>query len=140
MTPKLSNKLINKYPKIMKWGTKENPWDATRMGIACGDGWYPLIDHLCFHIQKYLDRSKTKEVEQVRAAQIKEKFGMLNFYYDGGDNYTKGLVSMAESFSTKICETCGNRAMEKASRGISGTGWIKALCEGCHIARVNNLK
>ncbi len=60
---------------------------------------------------------------QVVAVQIKEKFGTLRFYYDGGDEYVSGLVSMAESMSACMCEECG------APGETGGTGWIRTLCE-----------
>ena len=46
-------------------------------------------------------------VEQVVAGQIKEKFGTLRFYYHGGDDYIRGLVSMADAMTSRVCEDCG---------------------------------
>jgi len=63
------------------------------------------------------------EVEQVVIAQIKEKFGGLRFYYDGGDDYISGMVTMAETWAGSTCETCG----EKGTR--RGGGWIRTLCD-----------
>lgn len=63
------------------------------------------------------------KVTQVVAVQVKEKFGGLRFYYDGGDEYISGLSSMAESMSYVTCEVCGS-----AGKPNSG-GWIKTLCD-----------
>jgi hypothetical protein len=60
---------------------------------------------------------------QVVATQIKEKFGTLRFYYDGGDDYVDGIVRMAESMSSVTCETCGNPGTQTYG------GWIKTLCD-----------
>ena len=63
------------------------------------------------------------KVEWIRVAQIKEKFGGLRFYYDGGDGHISGMVTMAESWAHRTCETCGNKG--KSREG----GWIRTLCD-----------
>jgi hypothetical protein len=62
-------------------------------------------------------------IPQVVAEQIKEKFGTLRFYYRGGDDQIRGMVSMAESMSAVSCETCGAPGKQR------GGGWIRTLCE-----------
>jgi hypothetical protein len=62
-------------------------------------------------------------VPQVVAEQVKEKFGTLRFYYRGGDDYIRGLVSMAESMSAVTCEVCGGLGEQR------GNGWISTLCD-----------
>ena len=39
----------------------------------------------------------------------------------------KGLVSMTEAMSYKICEVCGNKG--EPNKG----GWISTLCESCRV-------
>lgn len=63
------------------------------------------------------------EVPQVIVQQIKEKFGGLRFYYDGGDEHVHGLVSMAESWAGVACEECGGIGVRR------GGGWIRTLCD-----------
>ena len=97
-------------------------------GVAVGDGWLPIIQVLCSHIQTHIDwRNKTKEgsVTQVVVEQIKEKFGGLRVYFTGGDEYVEGLVKMAECWSYNTCEVCGERG--KPNKG----GWISTLCDKC---------
>jgi hypothetical protein len=111
-----------RFPKMF-----ENPYG----GFAVGAGWWPIIEALCGHIQHYIDwkneqREKYSRGEgcpQVVVAQIKEKFGGLRFYYDGGDDKISGMVSMAESWAGHSCETCG--APGKSRSG----GWIRTLCD-----------
>lgn len=43
----------------------------------------------------------------VKIAQVKEKFGTLRFYYDGGDDTIKGMVEFAEYLSSKTCQETG---------------------------------
>ena len=101
-------------------------------GFEHGDGWYQIIDSLCGNIQHHIDwnnknfekgYTQYKQVPQVVASQVKEKFGTLRFYYDGGDDYISGLVSMAESWSAVACEECGAPGTQNSQ------GWIKTLCE-----------
>ena len=94
-------------------------------GFACGEGWWPILEALCGQIQHHIDwKNKTTEVvAQVTVGQIKEKFGGLRFYYSGGDDVIDGMVRMAESWASRSCETCGNRATKQT------TGWIKNLCD-----------
>jgi len=60
---------------------------------------------------------------QVVAVQVKEKFGQLRFYADGGDAYTRGVLSMAEAMSYSMCEECGAPGVVR--RG----GWWRTLCD-----------
>lgn len=60
---------------------------------------------------------------QVVASQVKEKYGTLRFYYNGGDDYIRGLESMAESISACTCEKCGNQGR------IRGRGWLYTACD-----------
>lgn len=64
-------------------------------------------------------------VRQVVATQVKEKYGTLRFYYDGGDDTVDAMVQFAESFSGKICEICGDPA---EVRGEGGGGWVATRC------------
>ena len=60
---------------------------------------------------------------QVVATQVKEKYGTLRFYYEGGDDYVDGVVALAEYISGSTCETCG------APGKIRGSGWVRTLCD-----------
>jgi hypothetical protein len=119
-------------------------------GFACGEGWWPILEALCVNIQGHIDwKNKTRarllednpynhdipdEVEQVVVRQIKEKFGGLRFYYEGGDNEISGMVQMAESWASHSCETCG--APGKKREG----GWIRTLCDHHELERQQRMK
>jgi hypothetical protein len=94
-------------------------------GFCVDEGWWPILTNLCANIQHHLDwKNKTEEVvPQVTVAQIKEKFGGLRFYYDGGDDTIRGMVCMAESWAGNTCETCGAPGERRDG------GWIKTLCD-----------
>lgn len=132
MSPELDKKLCEKYPKIFR--DRNAPMNQTAMcwGFECGDGWYQIINSLCGQIQSYVDwKNRSAEegyknfepVEQVVAVQVKEKFGGLRFYYEGGDEHISGMIRMAESWAANTCEKCGNPGFLR--RG----GWLRTLCD-----------
>ena len=94
-------------------------------GFAVGKGWYPIIERLSSSIQQHIEwKNKDSEVcPQVIVEQIKEKFGGLRFYYQGGDEYISGLVSMAESWAGIACEDCGGIGKRRSG------GWVRTLCD-----------
>jgi hypothetical protein len=125
MKQELDNQLCEKYPKI--FADRHKPMTETCMcwGFECGDGWYNILDQLCNNIQHYIDWKNRKEeiVPQVVAEQVKEKFGTLRFYYRGGDDYIEGMVRMADSMSSILCENCGATGKQRYG------GWIRTLCD-----------
>ena len=75
---------------------------------------------------KRKERQVPELVEQVVATQIKEKFGTLRFYYNGGDEFIRGLDSMAASMTSRTCEECGSPG---TSRSTKKQRWVRVLCE-----------
>jgi len=102
MKQELDDKLCAKYPYI--FAQRNMPMTETCMcwGFECGDGWYDLINSLCYSIQSYLN-SHT-DVPQVVATQVKSKFGGLRFYVEGGNDVTDWMISLTETMSEKIKE------------------------------------
>lgn len=80
-------------------------------------------------IQKILipqNKYKTRPIPEVKIGQIKEKFGTLRFYYDGGDDVIAGMVMFAEALTDGICEITGEAgSLCKKSKG----SWYKTLSE-----------
>lgn len=98
-------------------------------GFAIGTGWWPIVESLCANIQSHIDHKEKQgqPIPQVVVEQIKEKFGGLRFYYQGGDAEISGMVRMAESWAGVSCEECGSPGKRTSE------GWIKNLCE-FHLA------
>jgi len=125
MKKELDEELCKKYPKI--FSDRLAPMTETAMcwGFSCDDGWYNIIESLCHCIQSHIDwKNRDKEtVKQVVALQVKEKFGGLRFYVKGGDDYTDGMIALAETLSEATCEKCG-------APGKTRTGfWVSTLCD-----------
>ena len=111
-----AKRMEDSYPKMFegKYG-----------GFAVGKGWYPILERLCSNIQHHIDwkEKQGNPIPQVTVAQIKEKFGGLRFYYDGGDDEISGMVRMAESWADIACEECGGIGQRRSG------GWIRTLCD-----------
>lgn len=121
MKKELEEKLVRKFPVIFSNIGSTPEESCMAFGVECDDGWYDIIYALCECIQKYCDENKLT----VKADQIKEKFGTLRFYFTGGDAFVDILVDMAEIFSGRTCERCGDKGK------LGGKFWIKCLCEKC---------
>jgi hypothetical protein len=108
----LRNRAIKRGPEaVLKFVTTKgkNPseWDMERAEEVMNDG---IVE-------------PSKYVKYVEVHQIKEKFGGLRFYYEGGDDQVHGMVRIAESWAAHTCETCGERG--KLRHG----GWVRTLCD-----------
>ena len=125
MREELDRQLCEKYPLIFADRNKSMMESCMFWGFEHGDGWYQIIDGLCANIQHHIDwkNKQGEKVPQVVAQQVKEKFGTLRFYYNGGDDVIDGMVRMAESWSAVACEECGAPGTQNSQ------GWIKTLCE-----------
>jgi hypothetical protein len=77
MKQELQNKIFQKYPTIFQDRTKSKQETCMCWGLSCGDGWYHIIDKLCYNLTKI---EKEYDVKII-ADQVKEKFGSLRFYY-----------------------------------------------------------
>lgn len=138
MKEELDKKLCETYSKIFKMRNASAQETCMCWGFEHGDGWYDIIDAACKNIQNHVNwKRKTDpfssmtdeefdEIHQPIAAQVKEKFGGLRFYVDNADEYTNGVIALAESLSYRTCEQCGNKGIMRKG------GWIKTLCDGCN--------
>lgn len=57
------------------------------------------------------------------ATQVKEKYGTLRFYINGGTDKQYALIDFAEMMSGTTCEVCGKPG--KQSKG----GWVVTRCK-----------
>jgi len=88
---------------------------------AIGKGWEPIVEQT-------LDRIEDKGGFIL---QVKEKFGGLRIYTQGGDREAiDDLVRAAEKICDVTCEECGSLG------GLRNNGsWLKTLCNDCEIRR-----
>ncbi len=130
MNKLLDNYLCEKYPKIFAERNLTPRQSCMSEGITCGDGWFSLLHNLCHMIQHHIDNLELNSITtpicpQFVAKQVKEKFGGLRFYYEGGDKFISALVEQAENLSYDICEDCG--VMDNTV-GKNTDGWVRTTC------------
>lgn len=114
--------------------------------MSVGNGWYNIISTLCdlisakvlsarsllrYEIEHKGDSNRITAIESELAAAleelptityVKEKFGTLRFYVNGGNDTMYHYIDFAEAHSYTTCEICG-------APGVSRTGgWVKTLC------------
>ena len=114
--------IIKKYPKVFGTPPYDPRYNLLCFGFECGKGWYPLIDKLANDINNIVERDNI----EFQVTQVKEKFGSLRFYYDGGNQDIQDLVSKAESDSYITCERCG------APGTLRKEGWYEVRCDECY--------
>ena len=133
-----------KYDAFIKRLTEEYPRAMRNVycGVSINEGWYHIVESLVRNIHHHIkwkrqmrlrDLRKQRKGEEVDGVtdyvhhieihQIKEKFGGLRFYYQGGDEQVHGMVRMAEAWAGTACEVCGNRGQSRQG------GWVRTLCD-----------
>jgi hypothetical protein len=116
----MTDKQMNEF--LQSIGGLENGFYTDREPITdCGfftvnNGWFPLIKEL---IEDLIALGWDKQT-----CQVKEKFGGLRFYINGGSDEIFDRISKAESDSHNICETCGEKGETRRD-----LGWFFTLCD-----------
>ena len=131
MKQELDELLCQRYPKIFVNRHGDPKQTLMCWGFECGDGWYNIISQLCANIQHHVDWAQEQKEKyergegcsQVVAVQVKEKFGTLRFYTNGGNEQIYGMIRMAESMSAVTCEECGAPGTRR------GRAWIYTACD-----------
>jgi len=88
--------------------------------IRCYPGWSDLLNALCLTLQNHMDDHP--DARQLVIVQIKEKWGGLRVYVNGGDVFCKGAIALAAEVSLTVCELCGQRG------SLVGEGWVSVRC------------
>ena len=122
MKVELQSYLKKKFPELY-------PID---LSFDCDDGWFRVLLWLSRYIEMYItqqnEMAKTnpqyyQPVKQVVARQIKQKFGTLRFYYEGGNEHTETIIKYTEFISGYICEDTGSTN----DVGYNNKGYIQVL-------------
>lgn len=87
MKDELEQKLRQNFPFMKQNRVNGEKNTYRRWGCECSGGWYSLIHNLCQEItEKYAEYQLPVDIVVL---QIKEKFGMLRFYYEYEDSPCK---------------------------------------------------
>jgi hypothetical protein len=118
MNKKNTEKLLKKYPKLLRQFYLTPQETCLCWGFECGDGWFDLIDTLFDRIVK-ID-------PDIEVTQCKQKFGALRVYLNKYNENINELLDDADKASRVICEACGSLENVSFTRG-----WVRPLCEVC---------
>ncbi|MFW9871595.1 MAG: hypothetical protein ACFFG0_00675 [Candidatus Thorarchaeota archaeon] len=77
MNRELELKLIEKYPDFFNYYRRYPKKVRIRFTFSCGNGWYNLIDNLCYNLSEKIKDKNFKII----VIEVKQKFGGLRFYY-----------------------------------------------------------
>ena len=99
----------------------QSGYDLEMALASVGAGWGPLV-------RSVFSLALLTEPAPV-VVQVKEKWGALRVYYDGGDARFEAFVDAMELASTRICETCGARGRPRRR------SWDLTLCDACDAER-----
>lgn len=124
MSPELENALFRQYPQLYRDCGRPPEESLMGFGFECGDGWYTVIRDLSARLEQL-----NAAGEDIRASQVKEKFGCLRFYAHGLSDEAEQLVAAAEAASARICERCG------APGETRWEGYVHTLCDACRPGR-----
>ena len=167
MNIELELKLQEEFPFMKQNPIEEEQNLYRRFGCDCGDGWYEILRDCCRKItERYAEAGV--QIDFV-PAQIKEKFGILRFYY-GYEDTPCGIAAfdfLGSGKSIRIelsnesddeqkvnlrrdiagivraAEERSNHSCEKCGdEGVLRTdlGWIRTLCDSCYAAHLKALK
>lgn len=125
-----NRKLLAKYPILMPhyfdFVDKEERYDYsyTMLDMVCV-GWKDIFLETCDQIQKHLTE-KGFPLNGFWFEEIKEKWGSLRIYAEGGDAETDNMIEELETRSMLFCPSCG-----KPSKYVT-SGYVLYLCPECY--------
>lgn len=121
MTPEHTKYLYSTYPALYAQHALDMTQTCMCWGFEHGDGWFDIINGLSRKITEIDKRDGTT----TKAVQVKEKYGTLRFYEDGGNDAVEAAIEEAENRSAVTCERCGKPGK------LRGGWWVSTLCDAC---------
>lgn len=120
MSPENTARLFKEFPELFRGRFEPITQNLMPFGFECGDGWLEIVHGLCVQITNHA----ADEGLDIKAVQVKEKYGCLRFYVDNEDEFIESVIADAEERSSRTCEICGEVGT-LWSRG----GWWLTRCE-----------
>ena len=129
MSPENTKKLLADFPYLFRLYYKTVQESPMPCGFCCGDGWFEVIYELSHRIEACLKDEPKEIVDGFAVAQVKEKFGGLRYYVDGGTEKIDQLIREAEKKCMTTCEKCGQPGKLRSG------SWLLTLCDLCDEKR-----
>lgn len=102
MRVELDEILRSRHAKIFFRMNRKN---LPRRAIGCGDGWFPLLNHLCTSLQ---ERTDLDGAPQLFLQELNTVNGQLQFEdYGSTDVVHRALIKFAKALAMQTCECCG---------------------------------
>ena len=102
MKDELIQRLFAAWPQIFAPIRNGLAYPAPEQRIACGDGWFPILDTLCEALQWETDHASAP---QIVVAQVKAKLGSMRIAAPGPRSERQGgMIHMALMLSACIDE------------------------------------
>jgi len=120
MHQELSKKLYDEFPELYRGKDKSMQESCMYWGFSHDDGWFMIIYDLSVDIMTICKRDGI-DIPEVK--QVKEKFGSLRFYIQGGNDAVRERIAQAEYSASKTCEVCGEPGHLRPG------GYWRTLCD-----------
>lgn len=154
---------MDRFPILFQDSKKPMTETCMCWGIECPIGWFHILEQLCTVLEFYNMEFVKNHGIAVIAAQVKEKFGTLRFYYDVRPVDENGIVKYepdelptdkdrqrmiamdylemladniireADNMTEKTCADCGVPLDDE--NFVETKGWISYICKECDEKR-----
>lgn len=119
----MKEEFYTKYPLLF-------PNGEPRCGFSCDVGWKNILDDAFRKLHYFLictQEAYPDYQNECVVDQIKEKFGGLRLYLNGGyeADIVNDIIVDVEELSLRTCEFCGAPGYPRKG------GWIKTKCDNC---------
>ncbi len=126
----LNKRLIARYPFLECKGLDSS--EPTDFRCTWLDhmpaGWKRTLGvHLCEELREALIRNDPSLLENYRVSDVKEKYGTLRWYDNGGSDKIEDILTKYEDISKYTCIICG-----KINVPVFEDGWISPFCTECY--------
>lgn len=124
MREELDKKLVEDFPNL--YADRHASMQVTCMcwGFP-GDGWYKLIYDLSKKLEFMILLLPEEQRKEMKASQVKEKFGGLRFYMTLYNKEFEAVIAEAAKKSFVTCESCGRKGQ------LIKAGWLYVSCKKC---------
>jgi hypothetical protein len=122
MNPRYDYILSRSFPNLYRDRHGDMRETAMCWGFECGDGWVGILWQLSRTLENEILKLDPKDRPDVRAVQVKEKFGTLRFYMSGETPEMSKAIRLAEDLSEHTCERCGRYGV------VMGRRWLYCSC------------
>lgn len=111
MSPNLDAKLCADFPLLYSARYVNTRHTLSHVGFETGDGWFDISYELSAKLERLIEKLCPEEQNNYYAVQVKEKFGLLNFYM------SRAIEEMRSSIEEAEGKSAGNRGNYVAGVG-----------------------